>query len=211
MQTFCRTVWINAHKDLRIWLRQWYNIAAALLMPLTYVLVVWLGAAAVGKSPVALVIQDPGPIAQQVAQSLQEADVFRLSLVNASTAQHLYDHLEVAAIVTIPAGFDQEVLDGARAPLIVQVNNLNLDLTNDIRRAVPDAISVYYAKATPNPLDVSIDEQNLRRQDIAVEQFAILPMISLLLLAHALISSGIATAREWEDQSIKEVLLSPVS
>ncbi|HXR65130.1 MAG TPA: ABC transporter permease [Ktedonobacteraceae bacterium] len=211
MKAFCRIVWINAQKDLRIWLRQWYNIAAALLMPLTYVLVVWLGAAAVGESPVALVLEDQGPIAQQVAQSLQDAQVFRLSLVNAATAHHLYNNLEVAAIVTIPAAFDEQVTLGMRAPIVVQANNLNLDLTNDLRRAVPDAISVYYAKTVPNPLDISINEQNLRSQDIDVEQFAIIPMISLLLLAHALISSGIATAREWEDQSIKELLLSPVS
>ncbi len=211
MNIFWRTIWANAQKDLRIWLRQWYNIAAALLMPLTYVLVVWLGAAAVGASPVALVVQDSGPVAQQMAQSLQQAQVFRLRLVDAATAQHLYNNLEVAAIVTIPANFDVLVDEGVRAPIIVQANNLNLDLTNDVRRAVPDAISVYYAQQTPDPLDITVDEQNLRSQDIAVEQFAILPMISLLLLAHALISSGIATAREWEDQSIKELLLSPVT
>ena len=211
MNAFWRTVWVNAHKDLRIWWRQWYNIAAALLMPLTYVLVVWLGAAAVGQSPVALVAQDPGPLAQQMAHSFQQAQVFRLSVVDAATAQQLYNNLEVAAIVTIPADFDAEVDAGERAPIMVQADNLNLDLTNDLRRAVPDAISVYYAQQTPDPLEITIDEHNLRSQDVAVEQFAILPMIALLLLAHALISSGIATAREWEDQSIKELLLSPVS
>ncbi len=211
MSAFWRTMWVNAHKDLRIWWCQWYNIAAALLMPLTYVLVVWLGATAVGESPVALVIQDPGPLAQQMAQSLQQAQVFRVRVVDAATAQQLYGNLEVAAIVTIPASFDAEVDMGARAPIIVQADNFNLDLTNDLRRAVPDAISVYYTSQTPDPLDITIDERNVRRQDVAVEQFAILPMIVLLLLAHALISSGIATAREWEDQSIKELLLSPGS
>jgi ABC-type multidrug transport system permease subunit len=70
---------------------------------------------------------------------------------------------------------------------------------------------MYYAQQTPDPLGVSVIEQNLRGQDVGVEQFAIIPMISLLLLVHALISSGIATAREWEDDSIKELLLSPAS
>lgn len=211
MQQFFQSIWTNARKDLRIWLRQWYNIVAALVMPLTYVLVVWLGAAAVGENPVALVVQDRGAIAQQVAQAIQEADVFRLTRVDASTAQDLYTHLEVAAIVTIPAGFSQQVLAGTRAPIIVQANNIDRDLADDIRRAVPDAISVYDAQQMPNPLGISVVEQNLRSQDITVEQFAIVPMISLLLLAHALISSGIATAREWEDHSIKELLLCPAS
>jgi ABC-type multidrug transport system permease subunit len=132
-------------------------------------------------------------------------------VTDASTARQLYDTLSVAAIVTIPADFDVLVLTGVRAPLLVQANNLNLDLTNDLRRAVPDAIGVYYEQQSPNPLDITVDEHNLRSQDIAIEQFSILPMLSLLILAHALISSGIATAREWEDRSIKELLLSPVS
>jgi len=211
MRYFWRTVWSNTSKDLRIWLRQWYNIVAALVMPLTYVLVVWLGAAAVGASPVALVVEDQGSNAQQVAQAIQEANVFRISLVTASTAQQMYDNLEVVAIVTIPTEFSQEILDGTRAPIIVQANNLNLDLTNDLRRAVPDAISVYYSQQAPNPLGVSVVDSELSSKDVSVEQFSVLPMISLLLLAHAVIASGIGTAREWEDHSIKELLLSPTS
>jgi ABC-type multidrug transport system permease subunit len=211
MGLFWRQVWVNAHKDLRLWLRQWYNIVAALVMPLTYVLVVWLGSAAVGASPVALVVADQGPVAQQMAQALQDAQVFRLTVTDATTARHLYDTLEVVAIVTIPANFDLEVESGEQAPILVQANNLNLDLTNDLRRAVPDAISVYYQQQTPDPMGVTVAEQDLRQQDVSIEQFSILPMISLLLLAHAVISSGIGIAREWEDQSIKELLLSPAS
>ncbi|HEU5381245.1 MAG TPA: ABC transporter permease [Ktedonobacteraceae bacterium] len=211
MGVFWRQVWSNTAKDLRLWLRQWYNIVAALVMPLTYVLVVWLGSAAVGASPVALVVDDPGPVAQQMAQALVTSDVFRLSIVNASTASQMYHNLEVVAVVTIPAQFDLEVESGLRAPIVVQANNLNLDLTNDLRRAIPDAISVYYQQQTPDPMGVVVAEQDLRSQDVSIEQFSILPMISLLLLAHAVISSGIGIAREWEDQSIKELLLSPAS
>ncbi len=203
---------VTARHDLHMWGRQWSNILAALVMPFTYVLVVYLAAAAVGKSPVALVVEDTGPVASQVAQAIQSADVFQVHLVDAATAQQLYTNLEAAAIITIPPDLDQQVQEGLPAPIMVVANNLNADLGNDIRRAVPDAITVYYEQLGPaSPLKVTVAEHDLRSQDVSVFQFAVVPMISLLLLVNALISAGVATSREWEEQSIKELLLAPVS
>ena len=215
MQTFGRfflVLAVTARHDLRIWSRQWSNILAALVMPFTYVLVVYLAAAAVGKSPVALVVEDPGPVAASVAQAIETADVFQVRVVDAASAQQLYANLEAAAIITIPSGFSQQVQEGLPAPILVTANNLNADLANDIRRAVPDAIATYYQQLGPaSPLMVTVAEQDLRSQDVSVFQFAVVPMISLLLLVNALISAGVSTSREWEERSIKELLLAPVS
>ena len=215
MQAFTRFVavlLVVARYDVQIWSRRWSNVLAALVMPFTYVLVVYLAAAAVGKSPVALVVNDPGPQAAQMAQAIESADVFQVHLVDAATAQQLYTNLEAAAIITIPSGFSQQVQEGLPAPILVTANNLNADLADDLRRAVPDAITTYYAHLGPaSPLKVTVAEQDVRSQDVSVFQFAVVPMISLLLLVNALISAGVATAREWEDRSIKELLLAPVS
>ena len=209
---FFRIVTVTARHDLRIWLRQWSTILAALVMPFPYVLVVYLAAAAVGRSPVALVVLDPGPVAASVAASIESSDVFRVHVVDAATAQQLYDHLEAAAIITIPAGFSQDVAKGLPAPILVVANNLNADLADDIRRAVPDAITTYYQQlGQASPLHITVAEQGLRRQDISLFQFAVVPMISLLLLVNALISAGVSAAREWEERRIKELLLAPVS
>ena len=210
--SFLQTLWVNARKDLRIWWRQRRNILAALVMPLTYVGVAWLGAAAVSTNPVALVVEDRGPAAAQMAQAIQGSDVFRVSLVDAQTASRLYDQLAVAAIITVPPGFSQRVQAHERAPIQLTVNNLNLDLTDDIRRAVPDAITVFYERqGAASPLKVSVSQANLRPADVQLFEFSIDPMISLLITVSALIASGLSTAREWEERSIKELLLSPAS
>jgi ABC-2 type transport system permease protein len=212
MQRFFLVLLVIARHDVRIWSRQWRNILAALATPLTYMVVVYLAAAAVGKSPVALVVQDPGPAASQVAQAIQAADVFQVHVADAATARHLYANREAVAIITIPPDFSQQVRASKPAPILVQANNLNADVGNDIRRAVPDAITVYYEHlGSASPLTVTVAEQDLRSQDVSVFQFAMVPMISLLLLINALISSGVATAREWEELSIKELLLAPAS
>ena len=201
----------TAQKDLLIYLRQWKTILTTLVMPGTYILVALLGSIAVGRNPVALVVQDRGAVAAQVAQAIVTSDVFRVSRVDAQTADSLYSNLEVGAIITIPAGFSQAVLSHETAPVVVRLNNLDLDFTNDVRRSVPDAITVYYDElGSASPLNITVNQHNLRARDIDLFQYEIVPLITLLVTVSGLIASSAATARELEFLSIKEIMLAPV-
>ncbi len=207
---FFSTLFVIARKDMRIWLRQPTNIAATVIPPLAFLLIQALGAAAVGRSPVALVVQDPGPQAAQVAGAIREADVFRLREVDAARGRVLLKNLDVVAIITIPPDFSQRVAAHQPSPIDVTVNNLNLDFTNDIRRAVPDAITQYYqAQGDASPIKVTMHEHDLRTRDVELFQYAVLPTLMLLLLLTGLVTAGLATAREWETYTVKELLLSP--
>jgi ABC-2 type transport system permease protein len=209
---FLSTVLVIARKDVRIWLRQPTNIAATIIPPLAFLLIQALGADAVGRSPVALVVQDPGPQAAQVAAAIRRADVFRLQEANAAQAQALLKNLDVVAIITLPSDFSQRVAAHQPSPIDVTVNNLNLDFTNDIRRAVPDAITQYYeAEGNASPIKVTMHEHDLRARDIELFQYAVLPTLMLLLMLTSLVTGGLATAREWETYTVKELLLSPTS
>jgi ABC-2 type transport system permease protein len=202
----------TAHKDLLISLRQWKTILTSLVMPGTYLLVALLGSIAVGRNPVALVVQDRGAIAAQVAQAIITSDVFRVSRVDAHQAERLYSDLEVGAIITIPDGFSQAVRLHRSAPVLVRVNNLNLDFTNDVRRSVPDAITVYYdGLGSASPLPITVQQRNLRPRDVDLFQYEVVPLLTLLVTVCGLIASSAATAREFEWRSIKELLLAPVA
>ena len=56
-----------------------------------------------------------------------------------------------------------------------------------------------------------MNETNLRSVDVEFFQYAALPTIIMLLLIGGLITGGLSMAREFEDETIKELLLSPVS
>ncbi|HYX48559.1 MAG TPA: ABC transporter permease, partial [Ktedonobacteraceae bacterium] len=171
-----------------------------------------LGAAAVGRSPVALVALDQGTKGQQMAQIIHNADVFRITDATPTQAQTLLNNVDVAAIITIPADFTQRVNAHLNAPIDVVVNNLNLDFTNDIRRSVPDAITQFYqAQGNASPIKVTMQETDLRHRDVEFFQYNVLPTILLLLMISGLINGGLSTAREWESRTVKELLLSPVS
>lgn len=209
---FFRAVWVILRKDIRILLRQPANIAATMLPPLGFLLVGALGAAALGRSPVALVTLDSGTKGRQMAQIIHNADVFRLTDATPAQAQTLLNNIDVIAIITIPADFTQRVDAHVTAPINVTVNNLNLDFTNDIRRSVPDAITQYYqAQGTASPIKVTMQETNLRHRDVEFFQYSVLPTILLLITISGLINGGLSTAREWESRTVKELLLSPVS
>lgn len=209
---FFHAVWVILRKDIRVLLRQPVNIAATILPPLSFLLVNALGAAAVGRNPVALVTLDHGTKGQQMAQIIHNADVFRITDATSSQAQALLNNVAVAAIITIPSDFTQRVNAHETVPIDVIVNNLNLDFTNDIRRSVPDAITQYYqAQGEASPIKVTMLETNLRHRDVDFFQYNVLPTILLLLMISGLINGGLSTAREWESRTVKELLLSPVS
>jgi ABC-2 type transport system permease protein len=209
---FLRTIWTVMRKDIRIWLRQPANMAATIVPPIGFLLVEALGAAAVGRSPVALVRLDNGPKAIEMAQIFHNADIFRITDATPQQAQSLYNNIQVVAIITIPANFTQNVDAHASAPITVTVNNLNLDFTNDIRRSVPDAITQFYhAEGSGSPIQVTLHEQDLRSQDVQFFEYSVLPTIVLLLTIGGLITGGLAAAREWETRTVKELLLSPTT
>jgi len=164
---FLRIVWIVFRKDVRVWLRQPVNLAVIFVPALGFLLISALGTAAVGRSPVALVTLDHGPKGIQMQHIFHNAGVFRITDASPEQARKLYNEIQVVAIITIPADFTQLVEARQQSPIDVQVNNLNLDFTNDIRRAVPDAITQFYqAQGSSSPVKVTMQEQDLRCRDL---------------------------------------------
>ncbi len=212
MSSTLRAIWAIYRKDLAVWWHNRVSLVASIMPVIGFLAIQAVGAVAVGRSPVALVTLDSGRAGQQMQQIIHTADVFRLTDATPDQAQALLHNLQVAAIITIPADFTQRVQAHDPAPVDVSLNNLNLDFANDIRRAVPDAITQYYAaQGSASPLKVTVRETDLRPRDVQFFQYNVLPMLVLLLILNGLVTSGIAAAREWETRTIKEMLLAPVA
>jgi ABC-2 type transport system permease protein len=207
---FFPSIWTICKKDLRLWLRHPLQILSSLLVPVSYFLVVFLGAQAVGLSPVAVVNQDRGPVGAQLVSAIVEANVFRVNVTSAQRASQLYHDLQVVAVVTIPPDLSQRVQAHEPAPLHVLVNNYNLDLANDVRRAVPDAITTYYqGLLSASPISVTIAEHALRSRNVELYQYSVLPVIVLIVTVNGIITAGMAATSEFERRTIKELLLAP--
>jgi uncharacterized phage infection (PIP) family protein YhgE len=64
---FLKVIWSIAWKDMRVWLRHPLLLIGSLLVPMTYFLVVFLNAQAVGQNPVAVVNLDRGQVGAQLS------------------------------------------------------------------------------------------------------------------------------------------------
>jgi ABC-2 type transport system permease protein len=213
-------------KDIGVWLRQPTAITATVLPAIAFMIILYFGSQAVGRNPVALVVQDNGPRAQELVSILNSSDAFKVSLVTAKQdeAEQALKHIQVAAVITIPSNFDIAFNAHKSNPVTIHINNLNLDFTNDLRRSLPAAISEFYSATQGNnniinnnntninnPIKIHVKETDLRKQDVDLLRFEIVPNMVLLLTTAGIVNAGLATAREWEDSTIKELLLAPIS
>src|SRR6476661_2955600 len=202
-------------KDISIWLRQPTAIAATILPAIAFMVILYFGAQAVGRNPVAIVVQDKGPHAQELLKILNRSDAFRVIMITSQKekAEDALTHIKVAAVISIPSGFDTAYNTHKPDPVKIHINNLNLDFTNDLRRSLPAAITEFYGEKSnqSNPIKIQVSETDLRNQDIDLLRFEIVPNLVLLLTTAGIVNAGLATAREWEDSTIKELLLAPIS
>lgn len=206
-----RVVLAICRKDVEVWARRPSTIAATILPAVGFIIVIVISSQAVGRNPVALVVLDQGPQAQRLAQSLETSDAFLPRRATSAEARSLLDHLDVAAAITIPEDFDAKYAAHAADPVSIEINNLNLDYTNDLRRSLPAAITEFYAAQPDNPIQIRVQESDLRATDVSLIQFNLVPNLILLLTVAGVVNCGLATAREFEDLTIKELTLAPIS
>ena len=206
-----RVVWACANKDIRAALQDRLFTIIGLFVPLNVLILMSLFVLGGGYAPTAVVMGDHGKYAQAFLQAMAQAHSFRVEETSASTAEQLITAGQIVAVVTIPPDFDTRIQQGQPVQVNVEINNLNTDFTNDIRRAVPLSITTFYAKAFPSLVGVSMSEHDLYRTDTDYISYLTVSILVIALMIGGLLQAGTASAKEWENQTIKELLLSPAS
>jgi ABC-2 type transport system permease protein len=206
-------------KDIGVWLRQPATIASTVLPAVSLLVILFFFQQAVGRNPVAIVVHDTGPHAQELVKILSDSNAFKIAMITTAqpNAEEALKLLKVAAVITIPSNFDAAFDSHKPDPVTIHINNLNLDFTNDLRRSLPAAITEFYTdknnhnNGISGPIRIHVKETDSRQQDIELLRFELVPNLVLLLTTAGIINAGAATAREWEDSTIKELLLAPIS
>lgn len=206
-----RVVRALAMKDIRSSLVERAFTTVSFAIPINFLLFFLLFAISGGQAPTAVVLDDHGPYARQFVDSMRQARSFVVQETSADQARRLMDAGQIVAIVTVPASFDEDVRDGRPISVPVTVNNLDTDLTNDIRRAVPMTIASFYGSAFPDRAVVRAQEVDLQRHDTDYIPYLAVSVVVVGLMLTGLLQAGANAAREYETGTIKELMLSPAS
>jgi len=206
-----RVIWACLKKDLKSARSEPLFTLVSILLPLNVLFLMSLLVVSGGLAPTAVVMQDSGPLAQQFYRAMNQAHSFVLQQATASRANALIEEGKIVAIVTIPADFDVRIRQHQSVVVGVQINNLNTDFTNDIRRAVPLAITSFYAGAEPSIVTITPQERDAYPQDLGYIPYLAVPILVIGLMVGGMVQAGTAAAVEWERETMKELLLSPAN
>lgn len=221
-----RGMWSLACLDLLLWRRMPLALASALIPPLGMAVLLVVLSLTVSQEPVALVILSHGQYATQMAQLIEaDTDAYALRVTSLQEARRLLQDEEVAAIITIPADFDQKAA-AHDADLQLTLYNVDIDFSDDIRRSVERSIGQFDAPqlglngelatsksyaGLPNPYHIAINEQDLRQTNVNFLQYQVLPVLVLLVLSTGLIGTALLCARDVERGTARHLALAPLS
>jgi ABC-type transport system involved in multi-copper enzyme maturation permease subunit len=206
-----RVITALARNDIRSALGERLFSFASIIIPINFLLLFLLFVLSGGQAPTAVVLEDQGPYAQRFVAAMRGAHSFSIRQTSADGAQRLMAQGKIVAIVTVPSTFDDDLTTGRTVELPVVVNNLDVDFTNDIRRAVPLAITSFYADAFPDQVVVQARESDVQPHDTDYVPYLAVSIVVIGILLGGLLQAGIGAAREYETGTIKELLLSPAS
>jgi ABC-2 type transport system permease protein len=231
-----RGMWTIAKLDLLLWRRMPIAVASALIPPIGMTILLIVLSISVTQQPVALVVNSNKPNAQYMKHIVAaDTDAYIIHEVNAQKAQQLLKNQEVAAIITVPGNFDNEVFSDA-AQLDLTLNNIDIDFSDDIRRAVDRSAAQFNAPQLglagelddesnttggnmnqiiqppqQNPYKIAIEEQNLRQTNVSFLNYQVIPAYILLIISVGLMGTALLCAQEVERGTSRYLVLSPIS
>jgi hypothetical protein len=145
-------IWIIARHDLILWKRTPFAIACALIPPLTMTMMLVALSLAVIQQPMALVVKSKGENTDKMQKIIQsDTDAYvnydfteRLKTLDEETAYHYLNSQLVAGVITIPENFEENVKKG-KANVVLTLNNVDIDFSDDIRRSVDRSVAHFDA------------------------------------------------------------------
>lgn len=187
-------------------------VALTALAAVSFVAMVSLFGLTGAYAPVALIDLDGGPYVKRLIDALNGAHhSFALKYMSAEEAQTQLLSGRLVGIITIPAGFSADVENGKTVPLDVRIDNVNVDMTHDVQRALPAAIVAFgWANKFPG-IRVQMVEHDVNPQDTGYIPYLVVSALALDAMVIAGILGAMATAREWEYGTVKLLRLSPAS
>lgn len=163
-------------------------------------------------APVALINRDGGPLAERFIEALDNAHhSFALKHVTLEEAEAAFLSGRLVGILTIPEGFSTAVSKGETVPIDIRIDNVNIDLTHDVQRALPAAIVAFGRGQRLPGTSVEMVEHDVMARDPGYIPYLVVSALALDAMVIAGILGAMATAREWERRTLKLLRLSPAS
>jgi ABC-2 type transport system permease protein len=205
-----RTFLGGLRTQLRTFWRSPMTAVLVLLLPINLLLLLSLFALTGYRAPTALVMGEDTPLARSYAQALHDAhNSFELRRMDFTQAQRELKKARLVAVVEIPPGFDAGVRAGRTMPVNLTLDNVNLDLAEDVRRAIPAAAVIFAERNAFPAVRITASLHNTLPRDTGYVEYLGVSAVALAACIAGAVLGGTVTAREWELGTARPAQLTP--
>jgi ABC-type Na+ efflux pump permease subunit len=187
-------------------------VALTALAAVSFLVLVSLFGLTGAYAPVVLIDRDHGPMAKAFVESLNRAHhSFALKTMSEQDARAALGTGRLVGILTIPEGFSTGIASGHTVPIEIQIDNVNLDMTEDVQRALPAAIVDFAHRQQFPGTTTLMKEHDVHPRDTGYIPYLVVSGLALDAMVIAGVLGAMATAREWERRTVTFLRLSPAS
>lgn len=202
--------------DLRQWTRRPIQILMS-VAPLVMVLIC-VGAflSSAESLPTGIILLDDDPVAVEIAEYVGSARSgtglhwWTVASTVPLEVLDLYESGEILCYITIPANISASLEAGEVVRLEAVVNNVNDDVTKNVRQRLELVCNHFNDKLTVGDImykSVSVDFKTLAETDVSFLTYIIAGVLALSVQLSSCVNTATATAREYEEKTIKSLLM----
>jgi ABC-2 type transport system permease protein len=186
-------------------------VGLTLVQAVTFLVLVSIFGLTGSHVPTAVVDNDGGQLAHRWVKLMAVAHhTYGLQYMDAKHAEQALRRGDVAAILTVPAGFSQSIAAHRMIRIPFQVDNVNADLTDDVERGIP-SVAVNFALQNRLPgIRVAPAETDLVRHEADFVPYLVVSALALDAFVVAGILAATSVAREFEARTLTHLKLSPI-
>ena len=186
-------------------------VSLTIIQAVTFLFLVSLFGMTGAMAPTAVIDRDMGGRAQAFIQNLNQAH-HSFSVIRSMTDEQAMDalkHGNLVAKITIPKNFTRSILRRQNSSIDVVVDNIDTDMTEDIQRALPSAITAFAKEQNLGYINVEVEETDLIDHDTDFVTYLIASSLVLAAFIIACNLSATSVAREYESKTAVQLCLSP--
>jgi ABC-2 type transport system permease protein len=212
MREFLEPVFALAWKDWLRFSRQPFLIVVSIVMPLAFILFYAIIVPSSSTNPVVVALESDSPAAQQFLHTLrkiqsQEAPYYEIITTDPTQAHSLFDAGQAFGLIVIPADFETRLASGS-AQVELHINNINSDYSKNLRLRLDYAVRQFSDQL--NGPAIRIDETTWLPRDPVMQDYISTSLLLFACLYGAMVNTGLQVASEWNDRTVKTLLLAPV-
>lgn len=205
-------VWAIALKDWARFTRQPFLMVISVVIPLVFIFFYSLIVPVSNTNPVLVADLDRSPAAGALIATLreirsEEGAYYDVITTDPATALAAFDEQRALAVVVVPQGFGEQVAAG-HATVQLRLSNINSDYSKNLRLRLDKAVRTFNDREA-GPV-MTVHETRWLGRDPTMLGYISTSLLLFGCLYAAMVNTGLQVAAEWNDRTLKGLLLAPV-